>query len=443
MKASTEIGRWIAGLLIAGVSACGGGGGGGAGAPPSAGTIEFRETTFEVEEGTVVNIRVARTDGSSGVARVDYATADGTAVAPSDYAEMSGTFTWTDGVSGNQTISIPITDDDVAELTESFTVTLSNAVSATLGADSTAIVSIDDNDAVAQLPITPGNAQVITAVVLEQISGVFDLIGAADLLDLPLPLLPAYERELGLSGPPLVTKPRSLRVAPSRIVGSADIAVPTVACDSGTATAIRDTADSDLHTSNHDNLFVSFAGCFFSDSGVTLSGAASMTEVEINGDVASGIPPWRVSAAFTFIGLEVVERGESLFIDGGFDLALSANDAIAIDRSISGTSLVIVSNGRTSALGDFNLSQAIDLNNLTVAADARGMLTSTELDGTVEFETLASFVSMHYDQPSAGALFVSDGDSTVLVTVLDNMSVQLEVDEDADGTAESTLVVAR
>ena len=99
-------------------------------------------------------------------------------------------------------------------------------------------------------------------------------------------------------------------------------------------------------------------------------------------------------------------------------------------------------NGTTETLSDFEVTQTIDVNTQTVAADASGSLTSTELNGTVEFETLASFVVIADDNPSAGQLFISDGNSSVLATVLDNLSVQLEVDEDADGTAETTLVVA-
>lgn len=130
---------------ILSILASGGGGGGGA-APPSAGTIQLSATSFDASEGTVVNIRVSRSGGSSGVASVDYATTDGTADAGSDYSGASGTLTWQNDVGGNQTISIPLSDDVAAEFTETFTVTLSNVSAATLGTDRTATVNIVDND---------------------------------------------------------------------------------------------------------------------------------------------------------------------------------------------------------------------------------------------------------------------------------------------------------
>jgi hypothetical protein len=77
---------------------------------------------------------------------VDYATADGTAIAGSDYTASSGTLTFGPSVT-TQTFDVPITDDTADEPTpESFTVTLSSPSNAALGSPSTATVSINDND---------------------------------------------------------------------------------------------------------------------------------------------------------------------------------------------------------------------------------------------------------------------------------------------------------
>ncbi len=141
------VGKAVSGVLFVSsllFVACGSGGGGSDGNAP--GTIQLAETSFDARERSVINIRVARSGGSSGVASVDFATADGTAVGGSDYTAANGTLTWPDGVSGNQTISILITDDNSAEFSESFTVTLSNVSGATLGANSSATVDIIDND---------------------------------------------------------------------------------------------------------------------------------------------------------------------------------------------------------------------------------------------------------------------------------------------------------
>ena len=57
---------------------------------------------------------------------VDYRTEDGTATAGSDYTETSGTLTFAPGDT-EKTVSVPITDDDVEDDGETFTLVLSNA----------------------------------------------------------------------------------------------------------------------------------------------------------------------------------------------------------------------------------------------------------------------------------------------------------------------------
>ncbi len=114
-----------------------------------AGVIQFRDVSYDTTEGRVANLRVSRSGGSSGWVSVDYACVDGSAEAGSDFTAVSGSLTWPNGLSGNKTISIPITDDSVAEGLESFAVKLSNASWASLGAKSSATVNITDNDAAA------------------------------------------------------------------------------------------------------------------------------------------------------------------------------------------------------------------------------------------------------------------------------------------------------
>ena len=75
---------------------------------------------------------------------VDYATADGSAEAGSDYAATSGTATFMTGES-LQTIAVAVTDDALDEFAETFTVTLNNPIGATLGATQ-ATGTINDDD---------------------------------------------------------------------------------------------------------------------------------------------------------------------------------------------------------------------------------------------------------------------------------------------------------
>lgn len=124
----------------------------------SPGVLQLSSTNYSVTEGVnpSVTITVTRTGGTAGAVSVNYATADGTATDPADYTATSGTLNWTDGDSSAKTFNVLITDDSTAEVIQSFTVNLTNVVGATLGSNTSATVSITDNDQITGTVSAPG-----------------------------------------------------------------------------------------------------------------------------------------------------------------------------------------------------------------------------------------------------------------------------------------------
>ena len=102
---------------------------------------------------TTLAFRVSLSAASSRPVSVGYATADGTAASPADYAAASGTVTFAPGET-EKTIPVSVVADAAVEPDETFTLTLSNAVNATIGTG-TATGRIT-NDDVRPL-VTPGN----------------------------------------------------------------------------------------------------------------------------------------------------------------------------------------------------------------------------------------------------------------------------------------------
>jgi len=117
-------------------------------------SLQFTAASFNVGEtaGEAIII-VQRVGGdSSGTAAIDYATADGTAVAGLDYHATSGTLSWADGNTDDKTFSVIIFDDGVLEGFESLTVELTNPTgNATLGTPTSAVIAIADDEWVGQL----------------------------------------------------------------------------------------------------------------------------------------------------------------------------------------------------------------------------------------------------------------------------------------------------
>src|SRR6185295_18155137 len=95
--------------------------------------LSINDATFdEGNTGTTAATLTVKLSGPSAqTVTVKWATADGTAVAPSDYAAGSGTLTFDPGVT-SQTITVLISGDTVNEADENFFVDLSTPSGATV-----------------------------------------------------------------------------------------------------------------------------------------------------------------------------------------------------------------------------------------------------------------------------------------------------------------------
>ena len=114
------------------------------------GLVALSVSDAQVQEGpgATLDFAVTLDRAASAEVRVDYATADGTAVAGSDYTAISGTLVFAPGEM-EKTVSVPVLDDSVDDSSETLTLTLLNATGARI-ADGTAIGTIHNSDAIPQ-----------------------------------------------------------------------------------------------------------------------------------------------------------------------------------------------------------------------------------------------------------------------------------------------------
>jgi uncharacterized repeat protein (TIGR01451 family)/uncharacterized delta-60 repeat protein len=112
----------------------------------AAGVLGFAQPNFSVNEAAgTVTVTVVRTNGTHNGVSAQWATSDGTAIAPGDYKAASGTLSFPDGV-GTNTFTVKIIDDSLAEDDETINLSLFNVTGgASLGL-SNAVITIVDND---------------------------------------------------------------------------------------------------------------------------------------------------------------------------------------------------------------------------------------------------------------------------------------------------------
>ena len=272
----------------------------------------------------------------------------------------------------------------------------------------------------AVLPITGDNAQDITEAVFDAVTASADLIDIGDVVGLPV---------IG-SDSSGATKP-----------AFRDVLIQVTACDTGELTTTWSDADDNLQVSTGDTFETQFEMCFLQDPGVTFDGISTIDNLVVTGDPVNQIVPWGLAATFAYVDLTASDADDTVIINGDLDLDLSSDDNIVLNGTVGTELLAVEVNGANESLTDYLMTQVIDQNALTTVLGADGVYTSDTLDGSVTFETLEDFVVMGDDNPSSGQLLISDTSSSVLVTVLDNLNVQLDVDLDLDGTIDESIMV--
>lgn len=108
-------------------------------------TVEFSSSTYYVSENIgKAKIRVILSQTSNQVVKVDFATANGTALAPADYSPASGCLVFPPGEFCKE-FEVAIVNDALAEICETVILTLSNPQNANLGLQTATLVIIDDD----------------------------------------------------------------------------------------------------------------------------------------------------------------------------------------------------------------------------------------------------------------------------------------------------------
>ncbi len=122
-------------------------------------TISFRFGSNSVSEGGTASIIVEISDSPATTATVEYLTLDGTATSPGDYTRISPKkLTFTSSGSTTLNFSVVTKEDTIHEDDETINLILRNPVNASLGATSTAILTILDDDPATATPSSQATA---------------------------------------------------------------------------------------------------------------------------------------------------------------------------------------------------------------------------------------------------------------------------------------------
>ncbi|HUL97232.1 MAG TPA: Calx-beta domain-containing protein [Usitatibacter sp.] len=140
-------------------------------------TLQFSAATASANEGASATLTVTRLGGASGAASVNWAAANGTAIAGTKYGTLgnstppSGTINWGAGDSASKTISIPILQDGAVTGNQTFTVALSSPSGTGTSLGATTLVTVTAVDTTSGVSfaqptyqVTEGGTMVTVAV---------------------------------------------------------------------------------------------------------------------------------------------------------------------------------------------------------------------------------------------------------------------------------------
>jgi hypothetical protein len=137
-------------------------------------TINLSPNNQTIVEGLTspqnASYTVTLSNASSQTISVNYATANGTATAGSDYTATIGTLTFAPGVT-TQVLNIPILNNSLNEADETFTLTLSSPTNAALGTQTAATTTITDTLTAAVTTTLAANVENLTLTGTAAING--------------------------------------------------------------------------------------------------------------------------------------------------------------------------------------------------------------------------------------------------------------------------------
>ena len=119
-------------------------------------TLQAGSAVLRYAPSSYAAFTVSLNSASATPVTVNYSTADGTAVAGSDYIAASGTLTFAPGVT-TKTIVVPTLVDNVGGPTPVFTLNLSNAVGAIIAKGQGVATIVDDDVTPVNIAVTPPN----------------------------------------------------------------------------------------------------------------------------------------------------------------------------------------------------------------------------------------------------------------------------------------------
>jgi hypothetical protein len=166
---------------------------------------------------------------------------------------------------------------------------------------------------------------------------------------------------------------------------------------------------------------------------IVLVGSFAFTITAITGDFLN--PPFQIDSTVTFDGFGTNSADGDFSIDGSADVALSSDDGVITRTEVSLTAVTYTFDDVAQTISDFTTILVFDQGDGSFTFLALGTV-EIPGGGTVSFETVGNFVLF----VAPGEVIITGDGSTINFIAIDNVTVNLDIDSDGDGTVDQTIV---
>lgn len=292
-----------------------------------------------------------------------------------------------------------------------------------------------------QVTITSANAGLVTS----------DALNAA-----------AFSMELGgLGGGILAPAPgdgelakASVRAWPGSLLGKivsplwqATLAPVTIPCAvSGTLT-LSGTIASPTTLTAGDALSADFAACDDGD-GVILGGGMDMIINSVVGELLLdeflGLTgSFELTMSITLTNLSSDDGGSVATANGAFTAVFDTRAFPVLLNEVTGARLLMSSSGRSITMENFSTSMQDDVSAASYELTSAGRISGSRYTGYANYTTEMTFLGVTGDNPYQGELMIRGAAGTsVRLTVIDALTVQLDIDTNGDGTVDETRTIS-
>jgi hypothetical protein len=216
-------------------------------------------------------------------------------------------------------------------------------------------------------------------------------------------------------------------------------ATQTFACTSGTITGTATVTNQSV-ISNGDSVALTANNCF--DGTSTMNGSFSVSFSNLSGTPGTN-NAWSGTLAMIFKNLKITTGSEAEQVNGDMKVSITQRAHLDADASITGNSLQLIlsRNGatvvdRTLSAYAYNGTVKANLETYTDNFTVSGNLKNAGT-GSLTVTTTTAFQQLSGAYPHLGALkVVGAGNTSLILTALDNTNVRLDIDKTGDGVTD-------